>query len=114
MSIHHLRNAHMAIAQIDKLHTNSAPENITMNHKTTAKTHIILNKHQECSFSFVNELIIHEIQAKTSTIHKIISINVQYTPGAHIVIIQHKISRNAKDAINHIGQVFLSFVSTLA
>ena len=80
-----------------------------MIHNRIAKNHIILNKHPPCSFSFVKELITHEVPAKMRTIHKMISMNVQYTPGAQIVIIQHKISRKAKDAINHIGQVFLSF-----
>ena len=98
----------MAIAQIDNVQTNSASENITMNHKMIAKTHIMLNKHHPCSLSFVNALIIHEVHANTSTIHRIISINVQYTLGAHIVIIQHKIRMKARDAINHIGHFFFS------
>jgi hypothetical protein len=96
------------MAQIDKVHTNSALENITMNHKIIAKTHIMLNKHHECSFSFVNALIIQEIQANTSTIHRITSIKLQYTLGAHIVIIQHNMRINASEAINHTGHFFLS------
>jgi len=67
----------MAIAQIDSVQTNSAPENITMNHNMMANTHIILNKHHLCSLSFVKALIIQEVHANTSTIHRIISINVQ-------------------------------------
>ena len=73
-----------------------------------ANTHIILNKHHECSFSFVNALIIQEIQANTSTIHRITSIKLQYTLGAHIVIIQHNMRINASEAINHTGHFFLS------
>ena len=93
----------MAIAQIDNVQTNSASENITMNHKMIAKTHIMLNKHHPCSLSFVNALIIHEVHANTSTIHRIISINVQYTLGAHIVIIigDGKIAGEKYDSREH-------------
>ena len=108
MSTHHLNNAHIAIAQIDNVHINSTSEHITMIHNRIAKNHIILNKHPPCSFSFVKELITHEVPAKMRTIHKMISMNVQYTPGAQIVIIQHKIRMKARDAINHTGHFFFS------
>ena len=93
---------------MDNVHTNSASENITMNHNMIANTHIILNKHHECSFSFENALIIQEIPANTNTIHRITSIKVQYTLGAHIVIIQHNMRMNASEAINHTGHFFFS------
>ena len=98
----------MAIAQIDNVQTNSASENITMNHKMIAKTHIMLNKHHPWSLSFVNALIIHEVHANTSTIHRIISIKLQNVLGAHIVIIPQRIRINASQAINQTGHFFLS------
>ena len=79
-----------------------------MNLNMIANTHIILNKHHECSFSFENALIIQEIPANTNTIHRITSIKVQYTLGAHIVIIQHNMRMNASEAINHTGHFFFS------
>jgi hypothetical protein len=73
-----------------------------------AKTHIILNKHHPCSLSFVNALIIQEVPANTSKIHKITSIKLQKVSGKHIVIIQHNISIKASEAISHTGHFFFS------
>ena len=74
-----------------------------MIHNMIANTPMILNRHHQCSFLFVNELMIQEVHANTSTIHNIISINFQYTLGAHTVTIPQSIRMNAIQAINHTG-----------
>ena len=103
----HLSRAHRAIAQIDNVHTNSELENISRIHKRIANAHRKI-KHQTYFSSLVKAFIIQEIPENTSKIQRIISIKLQNVLGAHIVIIQQRISTNASQAINRTGHFFFS------